>query len=50
MLRESSQPKTTAVTLRVTPLSVVSTSDNVFYLILLLVKAVEKARPEMAGV
>lgn len=41
MLRELSQPKT-AVTLRVTSVSLDFTSDNIFYLILLLVNAVEK--------
>lgn len=43
MLRESSQPKT-AATLRVTSVSL--TSDGIFYLILFLVNAVEKTRPE----
>lgn len=49
MSRELSQPKT-AMTLRVTSVSLDFTSDNIFYLILFLVNAVEKTRPEMAEV
>lgn len=47
ILRESSQRKT-ALTSRVTSVSLNFTLDNVFYLILFLINAVEKTRPEMA--